>query len=255
MYKSFTAQEFKKMLSLPEDYRIDGLLTYGAWDEPKHHAKLRKALDGLEIRYGSKVLGGFLQHALEIETGGKRYWFSVMYGGALLSEYLHLACLFGSKKNIHIGSCGGLYPEMESLDLLMPTWSYGNESTTRIYDRGSKDFKHYPDAGLSAELDDKLGGRYPLRKGPVVSIQAMMGETFDDVKFWSEQGYYGVEMETATVFSVSGYFGVPASALLYVSDNLIKGQTVHDASHVMQAGQRDIVKDEVYKVGASVLLS
>ena len=67
MYKAFTAQEFKKMLSLPDDYHIDGLLTYGAWDEPKHHSRLCEAMDGLGIKYSAKLLEGFLLHALEIK--------------------------------------------------------------------------------------------------------------------------------------------------------------------------------------------
>jgi purine-nucleoside phosphorylase len=254
MYKAFTAGEFKKMLSLPDDYHVDGLLTYGAWDEPKHHSRLCEAMDGLGIKYSAKLMEGFLLHALEIRVNEKRYWFAVLYGGALLSEYVHLASLFGSKKNIHIGSCGGLYPEMKSLDLVIPTWSYGNESTTRAYDREAGDFKHHADTDLSDKLENNLSEKHTIRKGPIITNQAMMGETWDDVKSWSDKGYYGVEMETATVFSVSKHFNVPAAALLYVSDNLIKGQTVRDDSHNAQKAEREAVKDDVYRAGVATLI-
>jgi len=255
MYKSLTAEEHKKYFSLPQNYKVDGFLSYGAWDEEKHRDKIKKTLENMGISYVSKTLEGFLYRILEITVDKKNYWFVVMYGGAMLSEYVHLACLFGSKKNIHIGSCGGLHPEMQSLDFVIPTWSYGNESTTRVYDREAKDFKHFSDKKLSELLEKNLANKYPLKKGPIMTNQAMMGETMDDVKLWSKQGYYGVEMETATVFSVSKHFNVPAAALIYVSDNLIKGQTIGDESHTAQKEAREMIKNDIYKIGLTTLMS
>ncbi len=254
MYKSFTAEELKKLLNIPPAYSVKGLLSYGAWDEKKHFDKIQETLDGLGIRYIPRKLEGFLSHILELTIDTNIYWFTVMYGGAQLSEYVHLASLFGSKKNIHIGSCGGLYSEMNSLDLLMPSWSHGNESTTRTYEPDAADFKHCPDGSLSKSIRAKIKGNYKVWNGPVVSNQAMMGETWDDVRSWSENGFYGVEMETATIFSVSNHFHVPSAALVYVSDNLIKGQTVGDESHTQQRVVREDVKNEVYRIGVRTLV-
>ena len=144
MYKSFTAEEFKRFFNIPLAYNVKGFMSYGAWDEEKHFNKFQKILDELGIQYATRKLDGFLSHILELTIGQDAYWFTVMYGGAQLSEYVHLASLFGSKKNIHIGTCGGLYAEMSSVDLLIPTWSYGNESTTRVYEPTAVDFRHYP---------------------------------------------------------------------------------------------------------------
>ena len=178
-----------------------------------------------------------------------------MYGGALLSEVIHLACLFGSKKNIHIGSCGGLHTEINDIDLILPIWSYGNESTTRVYDPGAKDFKHHADEALTLELEKNLTTGHRIWKGPIITNQAMMGESWDDIKSWSEKGYYGVEMETATVFSVSKHFNVPSAALLYVTDNLIKGQAVGSDTHTNQKERREIVRNDVYKAGILTLIN
>lgn len=146
-----------------------------------------------------------------------------MYGGAMLSEYIHLACLFGSKKNIHISSCGGLNPNLNSLDLIVPTYTHGNESTTRIYERESKDNKHYSTESISLELIENTPKTFKIDTGPIMGCQAMMGKTWEDVKSWSEAGYSGVEMETAVFFAVSNHFKVPCGALIYISDNLIRG--------------------------------
>lgn len=254
MYKSKSAQYYRERLGLPDNYTIHGLLSYGAWDEQKHFNKLHKILNELNIKHLSKQLTGFLSHIYEIEINGKIYWFTLLYGGAMLSEYTHLACLFGSKKNIHIGSCGGLYPEMNSLDFLIANWSFGNDSITRVYNRDLTNFKHQSDKNLSKSLKEKITLSNTIWEGPVMTCQAMMGETWEDVESWSKDGYYGVEMETSTVFSVSNSQQVPCAGLMYVSDNLIKGQTVGDESHIAEKEIREKSKNEVYKAGIKTLI-
>jgi purine-nucleoside phosphorylase len=240
---------------LPESYTVAGLLSYGAWDEKKYVEKLNQTLSDLHIEYTLRPLEGFLSHIYEIKTGKGVYWFTMLYGGAMLSEYVHLACIFGSKRNIHIGSCGGLYPEMNSTDLIVPEWSYGNDSITRTYAREILDNKHMADVDLSELIKSKISIPNKLWTGPVINCQAMLGETLEDVQTWSRDGYYGVEMETATVFSVSNHYKIPCAALMYVGDNLIKGQTVHDEDYINQKDLRELIKTEIYKVGINVIMA
>lgn len=256
MYKSFTADELRKHCNLMPDYGVAGFLCYGAWDDEKHFGNIEDALKQMGIDYKINTLEyKFLQHIREFEIKGKKYWVAIEYGGATLSEYLHLACLFGSKKNIHIGSCGGLNPELNSLDLIVPKYSYGDESTTRIYARNVKDSRHFSTESVSQELIKNTPKNLKIDTGPIIGCQAMMGETWEDVNSWSKAGYSGVEMETAVFFAVSNHFKVPCGALVYISDNLIKGQTVHDDSHKNEKEKRELVKFEVYKAGLKTLLN
>lgn len=254
MYKTFTSQDLKRLIGLPEDYKVRSFISYGAWDDEKRFEDIQETLNVLGIKYTSRVMDRFLRHILEININNEIYWFAVVYGGTLLSEYLHSACLFGSERNIHIGSCGGLYPEMNSLDLVVPTFSYGTETSACMYER-DKDFKYYSDENLSKQIELKIDKKYKTWRGPINSCQAMLGETLEDVKKWSEDGYYGVEMETATVFSVSNHFKVPSAALMYVSDNLIKGQTVGDESHAQQKSLREELKKDLYKIAVKTMLN
>ncbi len=256
MYKSFTADQFRKHCKLPPDYEVAGFICYGAWDDEKHIGELERGLKALGIEYKINTLEyKFLQHIREIEIQGKKYWFAIEYGGATLSEYLHLACLFGSKKNIQFGSCGGLNPNLNSLDLIVPTYAYGNESTTRIYAREVKDNKHYSTESILQELIRNIPKNLKVDTGHIMCCQAMMGETWDDVKSWSEEGYSGVEMETAVLFAISNHFKVPCGALVYITDNLIKGQTCHSESHKNEKTKREELKAEVYKVVIKTLLN
>lgn len=254
MYQTLTKDDYQKILRLPDDYQITSLLTCGHYDLEKQVNLLKESLKRLGVEFTMKTMDEFLQDVVEFEVNHKKHWFAKVYGGVALSEYIHLACLFGSQKNIHVGSCGGLFPEMSSLDFLIPNYSYGNESATRLYDRENKDNIHKPDIQLSNQLKTKLGNE-KIWEGPIITCGAMLGETKEDVEKWSKEGYYGVEMETSTVFAVSNHFGVPSASLVYVSDNLIRGQTVGDENHTQQKDLRQEKAQKMYDVALSVLLS
>jgi purine-nucleoside phosphorylase len=255
MYKTFTAEEYKKHLELPEDYRVDGMLCYGTWDKVKHVQIFKEAIEqsGKQFDYGT--LPSFLGKMLEFNIEGKHYWFDVSYGGALLSEFLHLACLFGSRKNILLGTCGGLATEIGSLDLIIPTYSWGNESATRMYNPAATDNKHYADPSLSESIKNGLGSEFKIWEGGTTTCQAMMAETLQDVQNWSKEGFLGVEMEAATVFAVSKHFNVPSAALLIVGDNLIQGETVGSESYNANKPQKEKIKREQFRVALNELLA
>lgn len=255
MYKNLSSDDYKKFLDLPSEYRVDGMLCYGTWARAKQVEVFKNTLEKLDKKYEYGSLKGFLEQIVEFNVEGKKYWFDVSYGGTLLSEYLHLACLFGSKKNILLGTCGGLSPEVPGSSIILPTFSFGNESATRMYDPVAIDHKHYSDTTLTSNLKKRLDARYKYWEGGTITCQAMMAETSEDVQTWSAEGYLAVEMEAATVFSVSRHFQVPAAAILFVADNLIKGETVADKDFQKNKLVRAEMREEQYRVALEELLN
>jgi purine-nucleoside phosphorylase len=225
MYRSITADQYREHLGFPSDYTIDALLCYGTLYEERVLSQLTEITASLKLNTQLNDLPhSFLRFGKELTIGDKKIWFAIGYGGAWLSEYLHWACLFGSKKNILLGSCGGLKPGMKQGEFIVPESSYGEESSVKIYNRQSN--IQYPDKELSESLALKLGeDGTKVWRGPMITCQAMIGETLDDIKSWSNDGYFGVEMEASTVFAVSNHFNVPCAASLYIGDNLIEEHT------------------------------
>lgn len=255
MYKSFTIEDWKQYFGLPNDYRVDGMLCYGTWDKDKQVKIFKNIIEQSGRQYSYGELPSFLSKLLEFNIEGKRFWFDVSYGGAMLSEYLHLASLFGSKKNILLGSCGGLSPDISALDLIIPTYSYGNESPTRMYNPEATDHRHYSDEKLSESIKNRISGEYQVWQGATTTCQAMMAETWEDVQNWSKEGYLGVEMEAATVFAVSKHFEVPSTALLVVGDNLIKGETIAGEEYNSNKPKKDLIRADQFRIALDELLS
>jgi len=252
MYKSYSASDYRREFALPENYRVEGMLMWGGWNRQRKISVLQKSLAGRSAEFNN--LPGFLERMIEFVLADKTYWFDVSYGGPRLCEYLHLACLFGSQKNILLGTCGGLDPRADACDFVIPTFSYGNESTTRVYQPEVSDHEHFPNKEMSARLARAISSKHKVWQGPTVTNQAMMGETLEDVKRWSEKGYLGVEMEAATVFAVSNHFAVPSAAILFVGDNLIRGETALDAAYKNARQLKETTESEQYRVALAELL-
>lgn len=227
MYRSYTADEYREHFELPKSYIVRGFLVFGTYKKyPLEMLRASLARLGYDAQFSNPKFD-FLNPIQEFVIDNKIYWFATTYGGAMLSEYLHLACLFGSKTNILLGSCGGLKSGAKSRDIIVPTWSYAEESSAKAYERDSNN-KYAADSALSDRLGEELGKEFTVHRGPTVTFQAMMGETWEDVQKWNQDGFVGVEMEAATVFATSNHFGASSAAILRIGDNLIEKETVLD---------------------------
>lgn len=256
MYKTLNVDAFRKKLGLADDYKVDGLLACGVWDlfaEKRHVPYLKDALETLGVMATvTRIDGEELGHAFTFDVGNKHYWFVPVMGTSYMSQYAHLACLLGSKKNILIGVVGGLMKGIKPADYIIPTASKGNQNAF-MYDRSTDDLMFYPDATLSDRLKQRLGN-VPIYEGSTVTCEVMFAETLEDVQEWSSQGYLGVEMEAALIFALSKHFNVPAAAVLTVADNLIEEITFFDDAHQNSLEARENARKHRYEVALAELL-
>lgn len=256
MYKTLNIDAYRKKLGLANSYKVDGLLACGVWDlfaESKHIPYLKHALEKLSVNATvTRIDGEELGHAFSFDVDGKHYWFVPVMGTAYMSQYAHLACLLGSKKNILIGVVGGLMKGIQPADFIVPTASKGNQNAF-MYDRNADDLLFYPDKELSQRLGQRLG-EVPVYQGKTVTCEVMFAETFEDVQEWSTQGYLGVEMEAALMFALSKHFDVPSAAILSVADNLIEEVTFFDDAHQNSKEAREAARQHRYEVAVAELL-
>lgn len=255
MYKSFTADDYRNHWKLPADYEVHGFIIFGTFHPgPYDQLKAELVKLGVAAEYKRTLDSPYFDPILEFTIAGKNYWFTIAYGGTMLSEWTHLACLLGSKTNIVIGSCGGLFAEADSPDVIIPTFAYADESATRMYEPNA-DNRHDSTEELNRKLMKRLETNHKVWHGPTVTCQAMMAETWEDIQKWSEQGYYGVEMEAATVFAVSNHFHRKSAALLVIGDNLVHEKTVLDVNYESGSVTRQSVRGEMLNAALKEILA
>ena len=257
MYTKLTADDFRKKLGLPKEYSIEGLLASGVWDlyvEEKHLPHLKNALIGLGVDFTIKRFDNAdIGHTYELIINGKIYWFTPVIGTAMMANYAHIASILGSKKNILIGTVGGLAPNMKSADFIIPSEILGNDNALK-YQPDAKDKKFYPDEALRRNIKKRLPGDMKVWEGKTVTCESILAETEEDVFQWSKEGYLGVEMEGGLIFALSNYFNIPAAALFYVTDNLIDGETLFHDSHRLSSVNREKARETQYKIALEELI-
>ena len=171
MYKHLKKEDFKSILKLPQDYKVDGLLVFGTHPKEKEYVNLYEALGKTGLQFHEeKIEDGFFRDIKVFIINGKRFWFDVVYGTAYLSEVTHIACLFGSRLNILIGSCGGLQENLNMCDVIIPLSSYGNESSTRMYQRDEKENVYYSDKQLNKEIKSRIDSKHVVHEGSLVTV-------------------------------------------------------------------------------------
>lgn len=255
MYKHLNKSDIQKLLELSKDYSVDALLVVGTHPKSEEYSHIYEALEKLNISFTEEVIKDtFFGEIKSFLINGKRVWFDVVYGAAYLSEVIHVASMLGSKTNLLLGTCGGLQTKLNTGDTIIPSSSYGNESSTRMYQRKNENFVYESSINLRNKIREQISHREVIDEGELITVQAMLAETKEDVENWSKQGYVGVDMESATLFAVSNHFNVPCAALLYVADNLIKNELVDGPAHKALKSKRMSLKKENYEIALKVLL-
>lgn len=239
MYRELTAIDLKQDMDLASDYKVDGVVLFGgSLTEPMRKMfKEQLEKEYPQAQYGQPIMPDGLFSKIDvIEIAGKRIWFDVVYGGAYMSELLHIAALFGSQINLLVGMCGGLQKSVATNDVIVPISTYGNESTTRMY--ALKDeLNHKSDQNLSQKIKSLIDYA-PVHVGELTTCQAMLGESIEDIQKWENDGFIGVEMESSTLFAVSNHFNIKAAAILQVADNLAHNVSVLSAEYKLMKEQR-----------------
>ena len=268
MYETLTADTLRRHFGFPDDYQVDTVLASGTWDliaDTHHMPHLVRALTDLGL--GDIVTGSGPEalrrltipqfgHAWEFIVDGRRTWFAPVMGTAVMAQYLHTACLMGARKLLLVGTVGGLSPDLNPADFIVPTVSRGTHSAW-MYSR-IEPIDIHPDPAFSEVLAGRLDAALPPRRtvarGPTTTCESIAAETWDDVQTWSAQGYLGVEMEAALTFAIGAYFKVPAAAVLYVADNLIAEVGFFDAGFADSAQARRRARQLQYDVALGELL-
>lgn len=221
MYRELTAEILLSQLGVDTHEVPHGLIVVGTLDSLGKIAEWSARLEQPRtLRFQHMLLGYYR---------GVRVLFAVTYGAAMTSEVVHIAGLASVPLVIQLGSFGGLQRGMNVGDLFFPTLAGRGD--------GASDCYLAPDepADASPELLEYVRSEAQRRgitthSGPHYTTAAMLAETRDDIVRWNQEGYYGVDLETATTFAVARHFGMQRVAALALIDNLIEDHSILDVT-------------------------
>ncbi len=132
--------------------------------------------------------------------------------------------MLGAKVMVRLGSTGGLLPEIEEGEIIIPTVAtYLNTYGVLAAYAPGVCLPSAPSFDVLSKLVEKareLGVKH--RIGPVLSNDAFYSESPDFAEFWRKKGAISVEMECAALFALGHLRGFKTGAALVVSNNVVR---------------------------------
>lgn len=126
----------------------------------------------------------------------------------------------GARNLLRIGTCGGYSPQMSLGDLVIATAATPMDGTTTTLTRG---IPYAPAAdfhAVHAAYHASEGHDVRPHLGPIVSSDVFYDPEENPQELWNGLGVLAVEMEAASIFTISAMRGMRAGCLLTVSDTI-----------------------------------
>ena len=154
-----------------------------------------------------------------------------------ISIYLHeLIEVFGARKLIRVGTCGGMSESVNLRDVIIAQGSSTDSSIVNQVFNGAVNFSLLPDFNLlrtAANVADEL--KLPVKVGNVICVDLFYNDyddpngTFGDGKRTlndklRRHGVLAVEMESAALYLHAAAANVQALGIFTVSDDLWRGE-------------------------------
>ena len=235
MYSTLTKREWMDAFRLGEEQLPEALFILGSWGAARGLAAFNDLADRVTRVHR-------LENVALAEWSGRNVAFAVVYGAPKAADVCHIFCVLGVRSIVQIGWYGGLQPDLQYREILVPDAVAGRDGVSRRYAAGLV----LPTPRLSRALAAEAEKRgFAHRTGKLVSTTNITAERPRDVSRWSREGFTGVDLETAATFAVARKFGRQYAALLSMSDLVIEGHTFWQRPADAQMPEQDDVRRQL----------
>ena len=195
---------------IPEQIILEGTW----WQKERYPVRLEYLTKVRELKFPDMYLG---------EHEGSKVMFCCAYGASRAVEPVHIFGVLGTKKVIQIGSCGGLQPNIQTGDIIIPATSFIGEGASQYYGQlvSSTATQRLVESANRALTN--FGFRTFV--GAHISTSALLQQSDEVVEKWQQRGLLGVDMETSAVYSTAEYFKMQRVSMLFVWDELLNHRT------------------------------
>ena len=238
-----SAEEWLAALRLSEDSIPDAVIVEGSWWRAQRNEWRLSYLNDVKELHFPDIFWGLWQD--------KRIVYCCAYGAPRTNEIIHLFAILGVKLAVQIGTCGGLSPGLLPGDIILPETAASREGVAHLY--GAKDVAFGNKRWLqSAQNELNHRGRRSII-GPHLTWASLFAQRGQDIQQWHEEGFLGVDMETATTYAVSNHFKIPAISLLVVWDLLLNNRSFLDPLTDLEQKELDKSNESVFEVALDLI--
>ncbi|MFN0094788.1 MAG: hypothetical protein ACKVVT_08430 [Dehalococcoidia bacterium] len=212
MYKELGPGDHQRAIGISDDDVPDVLAFIGAFGATRTAARFARYLDDAgELPRMESWIGP--KHGLKVALAAGM-------GGPLAAFLVHTWVGAGVPRVVQLGWYGALQPGTGLADVAVPHHAAREDGTSDWYlPKGlladaTPELQRRVAAGLRAE-------GVPVHESAIFTTPALLAESSDVISDWQRHGWQGVDMETATTFSVAKSLGAQRVAALIRMDDLV----------------------------------
>lgn len=151
---------------------------------------------------------------------------------AVLDAALALG-MTGCKRILFLSSAGSIVKEIRPGDLVIPAWCVAGDGASRYLNGGMPDVfgeRVYPDKAFSEQLRTSAvsicaESNISVHSGHVFCSDTLVGQ-YPHLAVFAKMGCNTLDMESAALFRAANMLGIPAAALLVVTDSTATGPSL-----------------------------
>ena len=246
MYHETSRSDLNHHFSFEPDFSIDAAVMLGTSMVPQ--AIERFAAMVTKIRTVAEPFLIFAEH------NGKSVGIGISYGATMNADSMRFMQILGAQKVVQIGYFGGLQPFMERADYNLVSEAIRLDGASDAY--LSREVTLPASQQLSAALAEAVAGHTVHRLPQVSIVGGILSETVEHINTWSQLGYGGVDLETATTFAIARRFSLEHAALLLCSDVVISGDSLlHRISDLDMRSKYETRRDLMFRASLDVACS
>lgn len=191
---------------------------------------------------------------------GKNFQFSYIeiknIGAPVMIDTVLPLALTPCKRIIFIGSVGALNKNIQIGDLIIPQYSYNGVGACRFLSEDLKDdfeTKAYGDLELNEKILAVIRSNFPqnaVHQTINYSIDTIFTQ-FYHIEHIKNLGCESIEMETSSLFKCGELANIRTSALLCVSDNIVKNKSLYSGRN---EEERKIKKETINKIIPQIII-
>ena len=238
-----SAEEWLAALRLGPYSIPDAVIVEGSWWRAQRNEWRLSYLEGVKELHFPDIFWGRWQ--------GKTIVYCCAYGAPRTNEIIHLFGILGVKLAVQIGTCGGLSPGLSPGDIILPETAACREGVAHLY--GATNVAHGNKDWLQAAQRELNHRDRRSTIGPHLTWASLFAQSGQDIQQWHEEGFLGVDMETATTYAVSNYFQIPAISLLVVWDLLLNNRSFLDPLSDSEQNELDYSNEAVFEVALNLI--
>ncbi len=237
------AVAWRTVLGLADDDRPVAVVVEGTWWRAQHtHRRLKRLESVRELGIPDVYIGS---------SAGRRLIYACPYGAPRTAEIVQVATLVGARLAIQMGSCGVIGAGVRPGDVVVPTAALGLDGTTALYSTDARVASSGEWSDRAAALLERHG--VTAHQGPSVTWPTLFNQPVDLLRRWSDEGYLGVDMETAATLAVARTFGAAGVSMLVAWDEVLSERTFLDRLPEHQQTAFDRAEDEIFEVALTLI--